>query len=134
MSRILLDVQVRNRDHVKALRAQVSDHFLEMREALAINRERSVGLVVVDTQIDDIGRNFLFSEKIRNFANARFGVITVAALLVTQTPKRRQGRASNKRGVFFHDFLGLGSAEKIIVQLAALSVGRKIISRFLAEI
>ena len=132
--RIFLDVEVGDGDGVEALRAEVGDHLLEVREIFAIDGERRVALLVVDVEIDHVGGNFLFAKEAHDFTGARFGIVAVAALLVAEAPERRQRRAADERGVFRDDFLRIGAGEEIVVQLAAFGAEGKIVGRFLAEI
>src|SRR3954463_2466015 len=70
----------------------------------------------------------------RDFSDASLGIIRVAALLVAESPKRRQRSTTSQSRKSLNDAFGVRPREKIIVQLAALCSERKVIWRFLAEI
>src|SRR5258708_11561411 len=117
---IVLDVQVGDGDEVKALRVQVGDNLLEVREILAIDSERGVALLVVDVEIDDIRWNSLLAQRGGNFAHAGLGIVAVAALLITQAPERRQGPPADHEGALLVDIFWITAGEKIVVELVAL--------------
>src|SRR5712672_1906212 len=105
-----------------------------MGKAFTIDGERSVALLKIDIEIDHVGRNFLGSQGGGNFADACFGKVAVAALLIAEAPERRQRRAADEAGVLLDYFLGVGAGEKIVVELATFGAKGKVIWRFLAEI
>src|SRR2546425_13358209 len=85
-------------------RSQVGDHFFKIREILPVNRERSVAFLIVNIEVDRVGRNFLFAQKPGDLPDAGLGIVAVTALLVTERPERRQGRAPRERGVLLDGF------------------------------
>ena len=105
-----------------------------MRKILAVDCEGGVALLIVDVKINGIGRNLFLPQRLDDLSSPRFGVITVAALLVAERPERRKRRAANQRGELLHDFLGLRASDKVIVQLAALCSKGKITGRLLSEV
>src|SRR6266571_4157103 len=123
--RIPGDVQVGDRNRVKSFGAEVFDHLLESRKVLAVDGEGAIAVLVVDVEIDDVGRDLFLAEHFRNLADTRFGIVAVAALLIAEGPVRRQRRAANERGELFEDFLRLRSGEKVVVQLATFGADRK---------
>src|SRR5205809_7666609 len=68
------------------------------------------------------------------FSRSRFRIVRIAALLVAEGPKRRQRRTSRQGGVFFDDFIGIGSSNEVVVQVAAFGAVGKIILRLFAKI
>ena len=131
---ISLDVHVRDQDDVEALLAQVGDHFFKMREILPIDGERGVTFLIVNIQIDGVGRNFLFAQEPRDFPHAGLGIVAIAALLVTEYPKRWQGRAPGERGVLLDDFFWSPPGNKVIIQFPAFRSERKIVRGLFPEI
>src|SRR6202043_1468738 len=63
-----------------------------------------------------------------------FGIVAVAALLVTEGPKRRQRRAPRKRGVLLDDFFRFRPCNEIIVQFSAFRAEGKIVRGLFSEI
>src|SRR5208282_4758467 len=105
-----------------------------MRKIVAVDGERSVALLIIDVKINDVGRNLFLAQRLDDLASASFGIIAVAALLVTERPERRKRCAAHKRRELLHDFLGFRTRDKIIVQLAALGSKRKIIGRLFSKV
>src|SRR6267378_1665653 len=105
-----------------------------MGKAFTIDGEGSVALLEIDIEIDHIGRNFLCPQGRGDFADAGFRVVAVTALLIAETPERRQRRAADEAGVLLDYLLGVGAGEKIVVDLATFGAEGKVIGRFLAEI
>ncbi len=134
MARIFLDVQVGDENRVKTLSAKIGDHLFESGEVLAVDGERGVALLIVDVEIDDVGRDFLVAKGFDNLTRAGLGVIAVAALLITKGPERRQRRTPGQGRVFFDDSFRLRTRNEVIVQLTAFRAKRKVVPRFLAEI
>ena len=112
VARVFLDVEVGDGDGVETLGAEVGDHLLEVREIFAIDGKRRIALLVVDVEIDHVGRNFLFAKEAHDFTGARFGVVAVAALLVTEAPER--GREARPTSAVYSamTFFGSGPAKK----------------------
>src|SRR6267378_159368 len=96
-----------------------------MGKAFTIDGEGSVALLEIDIEIDHIGRNFLCPQGRGDFADAGFRVVAVTALLIAETPERRQRRAADEAGVLLDYFLGVGAGEKIVVDLATFGAERK---------
>ena len=80
----LRQVQIGDGDDLESFIPQVLHHPFKVGEPLAINGERTIVLLIIDVEINDIGRNLAFSELTGNFANPGLGIITVAALLISQ--------------------------------------------------
>ena len=80
----LREVQIGDGDDLESFIPQILHHPLKVGEPLAINGERTVVLLIIDIEINDIGRNLAFAELTRNFANPGLGIIAVAALLISQ--------------------------------------------------
>src|SRR5580698_3636639 len=98
-----------------------------MGEIFAVDGEGRVALLIVDVEINDVGGNLFFAQGLNNFAGARLGIITVAALLIAEGPEGRKRRAANQCGELLDYFLGLRTGDEIVVQLAALGSKRKVI-------
>ena len=134
MVRVFLDVKIGDQNRVHSLSAKIRDHFLESREVFPVDRERCVALLIIDIEIDGVGRYFFLAERLDDLPRSRFGIVGIAALLVAECPERRQRRASRHGGVFFDDFLGIWSGNEVVVQVPAFSAKGKIILRLFAEI
>ena len=80
----LREVQIGDGDDLESFIPQILHHPLKVGEPLAINGERTFVLLIIDIEINDIGRNLAFAELTRNFANPGLGIIAVAALLISQ--------------------------------------------------
>ena len=76
---------------------QVLDHLVEVREALGIDGEGPV-LLVVDVELDDVGGNVLARSRLA-IRRTRLGVVAVARLLEAERPQRRQRRLAGEPGV-----------------------------------
>src|ERR1700688_1987154 len=105
-----------------------------MGKIFTVYRERCVALLIVDVKINDIAGNFLLAESLNDLAGARFGIISVAALLVAKRPERRKRRAADKRSELLDDFLGFRAGNKIIVKFAAFGSKGKVIGQFFSEV
>src|SRR2546422_7997692 len=97
------DVQVGDRNRVKSLGAEVFDHLLESRKVLTVDGEGAIAVLIIDIQVDDVGRDLFLAERFRNLADTSFGIVAVAALLIAEGPVRRQRRAADERGELFDD-------------------------------
>ena len=131
---VFLDVQVGDQDRVKALGAKIRNHFLEGGKVFAIDGEGGIALLIVNVQVDDIGGDFLVAQSFHNFADARLGIIAIAALLVTERPERGQRRSAGHGRVLLDDFFRFGTGDEVVVQLTAFSAKRKVVSRLFAEV
>ena len=131
---ISLDVQVGDQNRVHALRAKIGNHFFERGKILAINRKRRVAILKINIEVDDIRGYFLLPKRIDDFPRARFRIIRVPALLISERPERRQRGASSHCRVSGDDFLGLRSGNEVVVQLAAFGAEGKVIRRLLTKI
>ena len=129
---VFLDVQVGDQDRVKALGAQIRNHFLEGGKVLAIDGEGGIALLIVNVQVDDISRDFLVAKGFHNFAGARLGIIAIAALLVTERPEWGQRRSAGQGRVLLDDLFRFGTGDEVVVQLTAFSAKRKVVSRLFA--
>src|SRR5882672_6482207 len=134
MAGILLDVQVGDQNRVHALRAKIGNHFFESRKILAINRKRRVAILKIDIEVDDIRGYFFLPKRIDDFPRARFRIVRVPALLISERPERRKRGASGHGRVSGDDFLGLRPGNEVVVQLAAFGAEGKVIRRLLAKI
>src|SRR5208282_5892940 len=106
VARVLLDVQIGDENSAHALRAKIRDHLFKMRKIFPIDGEGRVALLIVDVKINDVGGNLFLTQGLDDLASARFGIITVAALLVAERPERRKRRAADERRELLDDFLG----------------------------
>src|ERR1700738_3596287 len=109
---------------MKVVALHVRDHLLEVRKSFLVYRERSIILLIVDVQIDYVGRNFIRSQTRRNFADSCLGLVTVARLLKTQRPQRRKRRQSGEPGVSAHHLFWIRSVKNVIVDRATLRAKR----------
>ena len=96
-----------------------------------IHGERLVLVLVVNVQVDGIGRNFFVAKSFGDFINALFRFVAVTRLLKSQSPQRRQLRATNQCREVLHDFCRCRAGEHVIIDLASFSTKRiKIVSLF----
>src|ERR1700686_2809318 len=58
--------------------------------------ERTVVLLVIDVEIDNVRRNFSLAELAGDLVHPCFGIVTVAALLVAEGGQGRKRRAANQ--------------------------------------
>src|SRR5207302_10365442 len=110
------------------------DHLLEMRKALAIDRERTVLFLVIDVEINHVRGNVSFTELAGDLAHARFRIVAIAALLVAERKQRRQGRTPYQRSEIAHYALGIGTVKEVVIQLATLRAEGICVPKLLAEI
>src|SRR5207302_9135326 len=96
------DVKGRDGDNLYTVLAKVLDHLLEMRKALAVDREQTVLFMVIDVEINHVGGNVSFTELAGDLAHARFRIVAIAALLVAERKQRRQGRRPYQRSEIAH--------------------------------
>ena len=62
LSRQMGDMEVRNGNEFEAFIAEVFHHFFKSGEALPIDRERTIVLLVIDVEVNHISGNFAFTE------------------------------------------------------------------------
>src|SRR6266704_1991971 len=86
--RVFLDVQVGDKNAVKALRAKIRNHLFKAGEIFPVDREGGIVLLIVDVEIDGIGRNLFLSKGFDDLAGPGFGIVGVATLLITERPVR----------------------------------------------
>src|SRR5882672_1330046 len=131
---VLLDVQVGDQNRVHALRTKIGNHFFKGWKILAIYRKGRVALLKINIEVDDIRGNFLLPKRADDFPCARFRIVRIPALLISERPERRKRGASGHGRVSGDDFLGLWPGNEVVVQLAAFGAEGKVIRRLLAEI
>ena len=113
-------MKIGNCDHFETFAFQIDDHLLERWEALAINGERTVILLVIDIQIDHVSGNLALAEFARDLPHPRFGIVAVAALLISEGKQRRQRRAPDQLREILNHALGIGPVKEVIVQFPAV--------------
>ena len=129
-----LDMEIRDGNDVETQFSQVGDHFFKSGEILPVDRKRGVAFLIVNIEVDGVGRNFLFAQEPCDLPHAGFGIVAVAALLVTEGPERRQRRAPRERGVLLDDFFRLRPCKEIIIQFSTFRAEGKIVRGLFAEI
>ena len=121
------DVQIGDEDHLEALPPQIGDHLLESSEnARAIDRERSIVLLVVDVEVDDVRGDLLVAKRPRQLVYARLRVVRVTRLLEAERPDRREGRLAGQVGVAREDGLRLRTGDEVVVEVTAVGAERAI--------
>src|SRR5215813_8081225 len=105
-----------------------------MRKVLPIDRERRVPLLIINVEIDRIGRNLVFAQAFNNLIRSLFRIIGVPALLVAQRPEWRKRRSACQRSVVLNDFLWRRSGKVVVVELAAVGTERIVVTRLLSKI
>src|ERR1700731_376384 len=117
-------MKIGDRYDFEPLIPQILYHLLKMREALRIHREGPVFLLIIDIEVNHIGRDSALAEFSGDFAHLRLGIIGVPALLVAQRAQRRNRHAADQLRELLDHTLGVGSREKVIVKIAALGPER----------
>src|SRR4029077_8338634 len=106
----------------------------EIRERFGIDGERPIPVLIVDVEIDDVGRDPVIAKTRSDFPDLRLRSVTVARLLETQRPERGERRFPGEISVGFHDLLRRGAVNEVVVERAAFGAEGNRIARLLAEI
>ena len=77
-------MQVGDGNQFESLLAQVFDHLLEVRKAFAIDGKGTIAVLIINVEIDYVGRDVALAKLTGDLAHARFRIIAVATLLVSQ--------------------------------------------------
>src|ERR1700747_1133336 len=109
-------MQIRNEDSVEVLRGELRDHSWKVRKPFAIYGERAVLLLVVNVQINNVGRDMIRSKTICDFDYSRLRCVTVPRLLKAKSPHRRKWRGSGQPSVCFHHVLRSRSVKNVVIQ------------------
>src|ERR1035437_7259376 len=104
---------------MEVLFAQIGNESGEVRESLRIDGERPILELVVDVEVEHVGRDLVAAETVGDLPSLGFRIVAVARLLEAKRPQRRKWRHSSEISVAFHDLFRRGAIEKIIVELAA---------------
>src|SRR6266576_5599571 len=113
-------MEIGDGDEFESFLLQVSHQLFDRGKAFAIYGEGPIVLLIVDIEIDDVGRNLAFAELSGDLFYLRLRVIAVTALLVPEREEWRQGSPSDELCKLFNYVLGVGSVEKVIVECAAV--------------
>ena len=127
-------MQVGDVDQMKMLFAQIGNQARKIRESFGIDGEGAILVLVVDVEVDHVGRNSVGAKTVGDFSNLRFGRVAVTRLLETESPQRRQRRRSGEIGVGLDNLFGRGAVEKVIVERSAFGAEGIHIARLLAKV
>src|ERR1035438_9938975 len=119
---------------MEVLFAQIGNESGEVRESLGIDGEWSILVLVVDVEVEHVGRNLVGAETVGDLPSLGFRSVAVARLLEAKRPQRRKWRHSGEISVAFHDLFRRGAIEKIIVERAAFGAEGNRVARLLAEV
>ena len=112
-----------DRHRMEAVAAQIGEHLLRLGEGLRVPGEDAVAVHVVDVEMDHVGRDLLFAERVRDFGDFVLRHIRIARLLIAERPQRRQRGAAGQRGVVAQHVRRSAfraAREHVVVQLAAV--------------
>src|ERR1700737_3650499 len=127
-------MQIRNDNSVEVLRGELRDHSGEVRKTFVIYGERAVPLLVVNIQINNVGRYVIRSKTICNFDHSRLRCVTVPRLLKPQRPERRKWHGSSQPRVCFYYALRSRSIKDVVIQRSVNSSEGIDIRQLLAEV
>ncbi len=115
------DVQVRDRDQLEALGVQVARQVLQVRKGRRIGRERPVAVLEVDVEPDDVRRDALGAQPVRDLPDLRPAHVAVARLLEAECPARRHWRLARQVGVAPRDLGDRRAGDDVIIDRASVS-------------
>src|ERR1700674_4023548 len=127
-------MQIRNEDSVEVFRGELRDHSGKVRKTFVIYGERAVLLLVVNIQINNVGRDMIRSETICDFDHSRLRCVTVTRLLKPQSPHRRKWHSSSQPCVSFYYVLRSRSVKYVVIQRSAHSAKGIRIGQLLAKV
>src|ERR1700733_11638673 len=104
---------------MKMLLVKIGNQPGKVGERLRIYGEWSIFVLIVDVEVDDVGRNFIGAKAISNPTQLRLRSVAVTRLLESERPQRRQRRCSGEVGIAFDDLFGRWPVEKVVVEWAA---------------
>ena len=128
------NMQIGDDDRMELLRCQLTDKARKVRKCRRIDREGAVFVLKVDVKPQHIGRDMIVTQPGRDLLYPRTRRVTVARLLVSKRPKRRQGRRTGQPGVGFYNLLRFRTVQKIVVERTVRSGERVAIRAFVAEV
>ena len=111
--RLGLDSWVDHPDALEAHLAEVGVEFLRVGELRGIEREDAVTVHVVDVEPDDVAGDVARSEPLGDLADARLGVVGIAALVVAQGPPWRQGHGAGQPREHLQNVLGPSAVDHV---------------------
>src|ERR1700684_4222399 len=104
---------------MKVLLAQIGNESGKVGKSSGIDRERTIPVLIVDVEINDVGGNPVGAEAIGDLLDLRFRSVAVARLLEAKRPQRRKRRRSGEVGIAFDYLFRRRAIEKIVVERAA---------------
>src|SRR5947207_2949076 len=127
-------MQVGDGDNFEAVMFKVLHHPLKVWEFIAVNGERTVVLLIVNVEVNDVSGNFSRTKFARDSPYARFRIIAVAALLVSQSEEWRQRRSPHQGGEVLDYRLRFRAIEKVVVEFTPVRTERVEIARLFSKI
>src|ERR1700733_8310429 len=119
---------------MEMLFAHIRNESGKVRKSLGIDGERSILVLVVNVEVEHVGRNLVGAQTVRDFPHLRFGNIAISGLLKSQRPKRRQRRRSRQVGVAFQHLFRGWPIEHVVIKRATFSAECNRVASLLAEI
>src|SRR5579872_6786534 len=127
------DVQVGDVDKMEVLFAQIGNKSGKVGEGRGVNGEWTVAILIVDVEINDVGRNSVRTKTGSNVSHLRLRRVRVTRLLEAERPKRRQRRLASEIRVAFHDLLRRWAINEVVVERSSFGAERDGITKLLAE-
>src|SRR5271167_2705474 len=128
------NVQVGNGDGTEVLLAQIGNESGEVGESFAIDGEGAILELVVDVEVEDIGRYRVGAKTLGNLPHLRFRSVAVARLLEAKSPQRRQRGRSGEIGIALYHLFRRWAIEHVVVKRATFGAEENGVPRLFAEV
>ena len=99
----MLYARIDDRYELHSLTTEFVGETFRIGKPFLIEREDPIAVHVIDVEMNDVEWQISFAILVYNFFNHRVGIVTPAALLIAESPKRRQRHVARQVSVAAED-------------------------------